>query len=215
MKIKWLGHAAFLITAANNIKIITDPYNIGNGINYRPISDIADIVTISHGHRDHSNSAAIKGSPLILREQDQHIVKGIEIKAVQVYHDQTLGSERGNVLVFCLKVDGLIVCHTGDLGHTLSAQQIDEISPVDILMLPIGGYYTIDAQQADIVAQSLNPRIILPMHYKTDKTDYPIAVVQPFIKDRDNVRQLEVSEIEITPDSLPSVTQTVVLKPAN
>jgi L-ascorbate metabolism protein UlaG (beta-lactamase superfamily) len=215
LRIKWLGHASFLITASNNLKIVTDPYNTGNGINYRPISETADIVTISHGHRDHSNYAVVKGSPVILREQGQHIVKGIEIKAVQVYHDQTLGSQRGNVLIFCFKVDGLVVCHTGDLGHTLSPREIEEVGPVDVLMLPIGGYYTIDAQQADVVAQSLKPRIVLPMHYKTDKTEYPIAGAQPFLKDRHNVQQLDDSEFEITRASLPSVIETMVLKSAN
>lgn len=215
MKIKWLGHSAFLITAANNIKIVTDPYTTGNGINYRPINETADIVTISHTHSDHSNYAAVKGSPVVIREKGQHIVKGIEIKAVQVYHDGTLGSQRGSVLVFCFKVDGLVVCHAGDLGHTLSPREIDEIGPVDVLMLPIGGYYTIDAREASVVALSLKPRIVMPMHYKTEKAEYPITGLQPFLKNRENVRQLDASEFEVTRASLPSVTETVVLKSVN
>jgi L-ascorbate metabolism protein UlaG (beta-lactamase superfamily) len=215
MKIKWLGHASFLITAANNIKIVTDPYNTGKGINYRPISETGDIVTISHSHGDHNNDTAVKGSPIILREKGRHIVQDIEFTAVQVFHDRTLGSQRGSVLVFCFKVDGLVVCHAGDLGHTLSSREIDEIGPVDILMLPVGGYYTIDAGEAGIVALSLKPHVVLPMHYKTDKTEYPIAGVQPFLKDRENVRELDVSEIEIRRASLPKMTETIVLRSAN
>jgi L-ascorbate metabolism protein UlaG (beta-lactamase superfamily) len=215
MKIKWLGHSAFLITSSDNIKIVTDPYSTGNGINYLPINETADIVTCSHTHGDHCNILAIKGSPVILREKGVQIVKGIEIKAVHVHHDGTLGSQRGNNLIFCFKVDGMAVCHAGDLGHTLSHRQIDEIGIVDILMLPIGGYYTIDPGEADTVAHSLKAFVVIPMHYKTLKTDYPIAGVQTFLKKRNNVRQIDASEIEITRSSMPVLTETIVLKSAN
>jgi L-ascorbate metabolism protein UlaG (beta-lactamase superfamily) len=215
MKIKWLGHSAFLITSDNKIKIVTDPYTLGNGVNYRPINETASIVTISHTHYDHNNHAAVKGSPMIIREKGLYNVKGIEIKAVPVFHDSSLGSQRGNDLVFCFKVDGLVACHLGDLGHTLDPDQIAEIGPVDILMVPVGGYYTIDATEANMVTQSLNPRIVIAMHYKTEKADFPITGLQPFLKNRKNVRQLDASEFEVTIDGMPSVTETVVLKPAN
>jgi L-ascorbate metabolism protein UlaG (beta-lactamase superfamily) len=215
MKIKWLGHSAFLITTSDNIKIILDPYTTGNGINYRPINETADIVTISHMHSDHNNFLAVKGSPVIIREKGRHLIKGVEIKAMPVFHDATLGSQRGECLIFCLKIDGLTVCHTGDLGHTLSQRQINEISPVDIVMLPVGGYYTIEAKEADIVSRSLKAYVIIPMHYKTAKTEYPIVGLQSFLKNRENVRQLDTSEIEITRATLPTSTETIVLKPAN
>ena len=215
MKIKWFGHSAFLISATNNLKIVTDPFTVGNGINYSPIAATSDIVTISHGHSDHNNVLAVQGSPVVLREKGSFIVKGVEIKAVQVHHDRTLGSQRGNNLVFCFKMDGMLVCHAGDLGHVLSSRQIEEIGPVDILMLPVGGYYTLDAGEAHTVAQTLKPRIVIPMHYKTPRTDYPIAGVHLFIKDRQNVRQLEASEIEFSKTRLPDITETVVLKSAN
>jgi len=215
LKIKWLGHAAFIIKLSNNIKIVTDPYKTGNGINYLPINETADIVTLSHSHSDHNNYAAVKGSPVILGEKGRQIVKNIEINAIQVYHDRTLGSQRGSVLIFCFKVEGLIVCHAGDLGHTLNPRELEEIGPVDILMLPVGGYYTIDAESADVVARSIKPRVILPMHYKTEKTDYPITGLQLFLKGRQNVRQLDSSEIEISLATLPLITETIVLKSAN
>ena len=215
MKIKYLGHSAFLITSENNIKIVTDPYNTGRGLSYHPINETADIVSVSHNHGDHNNTSAIKGSPIILLEKGSQIVKGIEIRAMPVYHDNLFGSRRGGDLVFCFKLDDLVVCHTGDLGHTLSPGQIDEIGPVDVLMLPVGGFFTIDAREAWIVAQSLKSHIVMPMHYKTAKTEFPIDDVQLFIKDRDNVFQPDASEIEINRISLPTVTQTIVLKPAN
>ena len=215
MKIKWLGHSAFLITSANNIKIVTDPYTTGNGINYSPINETSDIVTVSHVHSDHSNISAIKGSPIILREKGTYLVKGVEIKAVPVHHDGTLGSQRGSNLVFCLKVDGILVCHAGDLGHILSPRQIEEIGPVDVLMLPVGGFYTLNAQEAHLVAQSLKPHIVIPMHYKTPGTEYSIAGVQLFLKDLQNVRQLDACEIELSNTGLPYITETIVLKSAH
>jgi L-ascorbate metabolism protein UlaG (beta-lactamase superfamily) len=215
MKIKWLGHSAFLITSADNIKIITDPYTPGNGINYRPINESSDIVTVSHRHSDHNNAAAVKGTPVILREKGLRVVKGVEIKGVPVYHDGTLGSQRGGDLVFCFKMDGISLCHTGDLGHALSPRQIEEIGPVDVLMLPVGGFYTIDAKEATAVVQSLKPHIVIPMHYKTAGAEYPIAGLQPFLKDRQNVRQVDSDEIEISPTELPHGTETIVLKSAN
>jgi L-ascorbate metabolism protein UlaG (beta-lactamase superfamily) len=215
MKIKWLGHSSFLITSSDNIKIVTDPYTTGNGINYRPVNETADIVTISHMHSDHNNISAVKGVPVVLREKGRHIVKGIEIKAVPVHHDGTLGSQRGENLVFCFKVDTLAVCHAGDLGHTLSPRQIDEIGPVDVLMLPVGGFYTIDARDAAVVARALKAHIVIPMHYKTSKTEYPIAGLQSFLKDQGNVRQPEAIEIELTRPGLPANTEIIVLKSAN
>jgi L-ascorbate metabolism protein UlaG (beta-lactamase superfamily) len=215
MKIKWLGHSAFLITTASGIKIITDPYNTGSGINYKPINETAEIVTISHDHRDHNNFSVVKGSPVVLREEGTHFVKGTEIKALSVYHDSTAGGQRGNNLMFCFKAEGIVVCHAGDLGHTLSPGQINEIEKVDILLIPIGGYYTINAQEANLVIKALSPRLIIPMHYKTGKIDFPIEGIQPFLKGLENVHELDDSEIEINCGALPIKTEFMVLKPAN
>ena len=127
MQIKWLGHSSFLITSQDKNKIITDPYTVGRGINYNPINESADIVTVSHNHGDHNNAGAIKGNPRILNEAGSQTVKDIEIKTVPVFHDEAQGSKRGNDLIFCFKVDGMNLCHMGDLGHQLNQQQLSEI----------------------------------------------------------------------------------------
>jgi L-ascorbate metabolism protein UlaG (beta-lactamase superfamily) len=215
MLIKYLAHSSFLITSQDRRKIITDPYNVGRGLNYSPINESADIVTCSHGHGDHNNTRAIKGNPLILSEAGSQIFKGIAIKTVDAFHDEAGGSKRGSNLLFCFKVDGLNLCHLGDLGHRLNQQQLADIGPVDLLFIPVGGFFTIDALEATVVAQSLKPKIIFPMHYKTAKSDYPIAGVDEFLKDKRNIRRLNSSEIEIDKSNLSEETEIIILKSAN
>jgi L-ascorbate metabolism protein UlaG (beta-lactamase superfamily) len=214
MLIKWLGHSSFLITSQDNVRIITDPYTPGGALTYSPINESADIVTISHGHGDHNNPKAVKGSPVILKEPGLKAVKGINFKAVPVFHDETDGSKRGNNLIFCFQIDGLNICHAGDLGHCLSVKQISEIGAVDILLIPVGGYYTIDAAEAYLVVKSLNPALIFPMHYKTAKTSYPITGIEEFLKNKTNIRMIPGSQIEISRASLPKEPEIVVLKSA-
>jgi L-ascorbate metabolism protein UlaG (beta-lactamase superfamily) len=215
MIIKWLAHASFLITSQDGKKIITDPYNVGDGLNYQPIVETADVVTRSHGHGDHNNTGAIKGNPVILSEAGSQAVKGIQFRTVAAFHDEAGGSKRGKMLIFCFKVDGLALCHLGDLGHQLSPQQIAEIGPVDLLFIPVGGYFTIDALEAAAAAGTLKPKLIFPMHYKTPRTGYPIAGVDVFLKDKKIVRRVDSSEIEINQANLPAESEIVVLKSAN
>lgn len=215
MQIKWLGHASFLITSKDKNKIVTDPYTVGGGINYKPINESADIVTMSHGHGDHNNAKSIKGNPKILKEAGSYTVKDIEIKTVPVFHDEDQGSKHGKNLIFCFKVDGLNLCHMGDLGHQLNQQQLSEVGQVDILFIPVGGYYTIDAKEATEVVQAVKPKMIFPMHYKTSKADYPITGVDQFLKDKKNIRRLNSSEIEINKDTLPKETEVVILQSEN
>jgi L-ascorbate metabolism protein UlaG (beta-lactamase superfamily) len=214
MQIKWLGHASFLITARDKKRILTDPYTAGNGINYGPINESSDIVTKSHNHSDHNNTKAIKGNPIILAEAGLHSAQGIELRAIPVFHDEVQGSKRGNDLIFCFKMDGMKLCHLGDLGHLLDKQQLSAIGPVDILFIPVGGYFTIDAKEATAVARSINPKLIFPMHYKTPKTEYPIAGVDEFLKDKKNVRRMNSIEFEVSQDKVPKETEIIVLNSA-
>ncbi|MGD1120196.1 MAG: MBL fold metallo-hydrolase [Dehalococcoidales bacterium] len=212
MKIKYLAHSAFLITADNGTKIVTDPYTPGMGMKYGAIKETADIVTASHGHGDHNNVTAVKGNPQIVKTSGE--VKGIKIKVVPAAHDDKNGSQRGANTVFCFEVDGVSVCHLGDLGHVLTAEQVKAIGKVDVLMVPVGGFFTIDAATAGKVCDQLKPKVILPMHYKTEKADFPIAGVDDFLKGKNNVTRSNDSEIEPKAGKLPAAAQIVVLKPA-
>jgi len=212
MKIKYLGHACFVITSDKGIKIITDPYVTGGGLTYGEIKESGDIVTVSHEHGDHSNVAAVKGNPEVVRGVAE--IKGIEFKAIPSYHDDAGGRLRGKNTVFCFEVDGIRVCHLGDLGHQLSAQQVAELDKVDILLIPVGGFYTIDAKVATQVGNKLTPKVIIPMHYKTDKCGFPIAGVDEFLRGKKEVSRLDASEAEFKPEELPTTTQIIVLKSA-
>ena len=216
MKIKWLGHACFLLTSDAGLRIVTDPYTPGGfGLQYRPPAEKADIVTVSHEHADHNNVGDVKGNPQIVRGAGVHQVKGIEIKGVSTSHDEMSGSQRGSNTVFCFALDGVRVCHLGDLGHDLTAGSLAEIGEVDVLLIPVGGSFTIDADVASRVADRLAAKVVIPMHFKNERCpDFPVAGVADFQKKRQRVRTVDGSEVEIKKDGLPSETETVVLKPA-
>jgi len=212
MKIKWLGHASFLITSDTGIKIITDPYETGSGLSYGEITESADIVTVSHEHSDHNNAAAVGGNPQVVRGATN--VKGVEFKAISCCHDEAGGKDRGKNTILCFEVDGIKVCHLGDLGHRLSERQVAELGEVDILFVPVGGFFTIDARVATEVCDQLNPRVVIPMHYKTANCDFPIAGVEQFLQGKKEIKQLDTSEAEFKKGELPPCTQIIVLKPA-
>lgn len=214
MNIKYLGHASFLITSDTGVKIITDPYETGPELTYGEITESANIVTVSHGHFDHCYVAGVKGNPEVIRRAGRSIAKGIEFKGIASYHDEAKGRLRGNNIIICFELDGIKVCHLGDLGHLLDDKQVTEIGSVDILLIPVGGYYTIDAQAATEVCNQLKPRVIIPMHYKTEKGIPNIFGVDEFLGGKANVNRLDASQAEFKPGELPATSQIVVLKPA-
>ncbi len=214
MKVKWLGHACFLITSKVGLKVITDPYTVGGGIDYSPIRETADVVVVSHDHGDHNNVSAVQGKPEVVKGSSTKIVKGIRFSGIGTSHDASRGTQRGPNTVFCFTIDGLDLCHLGDLGHELSEREVAQIGLVDILFVPVGGFFTIDATAASQVCDQLKPRIIIPMHFKTPKCAYPIAGVEDFLKDKKDVRKVTGSEVEFDPEDLPTGTQIVLLQPA-
>ncbi len=214
MQIKWLGHAAFLLTARDGTRVITDPYATGAGLSYGQIKESADVVLVSHEHGDHNNVAAIKGSPEVIRGAGTHKAKGIEFRGVASFHDPSGGRQRGPNTIFCFTLDGVRLCHLGDLGHVLSGEQVAQIGQVDVLFLPVGGFYTIDAREATRVMGSLKPKIAIPMHFKTPKCDYPISPVEEFLQGKESVRRVGGSEVEVEASSLPKATSVWVLEPA-
>ena len=210
MKLKWLGHASFLITADDGTRIIIDPFGDYAGLRYQPIREIADVLVVSHDHGDHCG-AKVEGSPAPVKTAGVTNVGGMEFKGIDTYHDTSNGSERGPNVVFCFTVDGLRLCHLGDLGHELSESQVAEIGQVDILMVPVGGLFTIDATTASAVCDRIKPRVTIPMHFKTSKCDFPISGVEEFLKGKARVRRLDTAEVEFSPSGLPEADEVVVL----
>ncbi len=215
MKVKWLGHSSFMITSDAGVKVITDPYAPIMGMTYGEIKESADIVTVSHGHDDHNNVAAVQGNPEVLNEAAPAEVKGIKFSGIPTYHDDAGGSARGNNIIFCFEVDGVRVCHLGDLGHPLNDEQVAEIGKVDILLTPVGGNFTIDAKVATEVYGKLAPKVVIPMHYRNEKcSSFPVAGVDDFLQGKSDVKKLDGSEVEFKQGELPATTQIIVLKSA-
>ena len=218
MKIKYLGHSCFLVASDDGTKVITDPYITGipwPPLTYGEIRESADIVTVSHDHKDHSNIETVQGNPQVLKGGTKTVIKGIRFKGITTYHDAAGGKVKGENTVFICEVDGVRVCHLGDLGHQLNAEQVAELGRVDILLVPAGGFYTIDANGATQLCELLKPKVIIPMHYKTDKlNDTNLGTVDKFLKGKKNVSKLDTSEVEFTQGNLPTRTQIIVLEPA-
>ena len=213
MKVKWLGQASFMITSDSGTRIITDPYKTGDALQYGEIKESADIVTVSHDHFDHNNVASVRGNPEVVTESKE--VRGIKFSGTPTYHDDSDGSQRGNNVIFRFEVDGIKVCHLGDLGHPLSNQQVAELAGVDILLIPVGGNYTIDARAATEVGEKLAARVIIPMHFNNERCrSFPVAGVEDFLQGKEGVTRLDTSEAEFKAGQLPTARQIIVLKPA-
>ncbi len=216
MNIKYYGHAAFLITSNQGTRIITDPYKPGafDVMSYGKIPDEADVVLVSHGHDDHNDSGGVPGNPEVLENPGKRSVHGIEFNGIAAFHDNSSGKERGENIIFTFTVDGISICHLGDLGHVLSQHEVEAIGAVDLLLIPVGGFYTIDSKAASEVAGQLNPSIIIPMHFKTRKCQLPIAPVDEFTKGKAGVKMMNSSEISLDRGGLPKETEIIVLQHA-
>jgi L-ascorbate metabolism protein UlaG (beta-lactamase superfamily) len=209
VKIKWLGHSCFLITSSTGVRILTDPFD--ETVGYKVPEAEADIVTTSHDHFDHNYVKAVKGEYVHINTSGRHNVKGIDILGVDTFHDEAGGSKRGGNVVFTYLVDGMKICHLGDLGHILTEEQLNQIGRVDVLLLPVGGTFTIDYREASELADKMNPRLIIPMHFKTPVMKFDIDGVDKFVAGKDSVESIDENELEITPESFNTLARIVVL----
>lgn len=209
IEITWMGHAMFMIQDSKGTKIITDPYSAKTG--YRPPEVSADIVTVSHRHYDHDNINVVGGNPQIVESPGKVDVKGITIEGIPSYHDEVKGQERGRNTIFKFYINGLTVVHMGDFGQPITGDQVDALKGSDILLIPIGGTYTIDANQATEIIKYVGPKIAIPMHYKTEDTVINIAPIDPFISQVQNVREKQ-SHATVSKSSLPDETEVWIME---
>jgi len=216
MKLKWYGHAAFYFAAEKGLRLITDPYEpggFGGAINYGPIPDQADVVLVSHDHADHNHVQGLLGKPQVIKGKGTHHYKDLEIRGIPAFHDEGKGSQRGENTIFCFTLDEIKVGHLGDLGHIPTEEQLKQIGQVDLLLIPVGGVYTIDPDQASKTVAKIQPKIAIPMHYKTAHCGFPLASVEEFTKGK-KVKTYQTSELEITRKDLPENLEIIVLQPA-
>lgn len=214
MKIQYLGHSSFKLTESTGTTIVTDPYSPKIGFAMPKV--LADAVTISHHHFDHDNVAAVGGNPQIIDKEASYDLPGVEINAFKSFHDPVGGSMRGENVIFKFRMDGLDVCHLGDLGEECSAELIERILPVDVLLIPVGGNYTIDAETAKEYVDRLMPEIVIPMHYRVKDLKVDIEKLDDFtdLFDEDVVEECDSSEIELSRSDLSGETKVKVLRRA-
>lgn len=216
MKIKYIAHSTFLITTEDGTRIITDPYEPGSydgAVKYRPIQEEADIVLVSHGHPDHNHTESVSGDFKVVNQPGEADIGAVKLLGVPTYHDTSEGSERGENIIFRIEADGLSVCHLGDLGHLLGEGIANDLKPVDILFLLVGGFFAVGPDESDALIGALEPKLVIPMHFKTDGADFPIAPVDDFLAGREGVQRPGVSAVEFSAADLPK--GIMVLEPAN
>lgn len=203
MKLRWYGHSCFLLTSTDGVRILTDPCDPPTGYKLHDIE--ADAVTVSHAHHDHNYLAAAAGQPAVIDSAGTFDVRGCRVTGVPTWHDREQGKKRGPNFVFVFEIDGLRVAHLGDLGEAPDAAAVAAIGRVDVLLCPIGGYYTIDADEARKTANLLGPRVFIPMHYRTKACTIDVlAPIEPLIHNAVdcNIHRVNGSDVTLTPASL-------------
>ncbi|MDD4839479.1 MAG: MBL fold metallo-hydrolase [Clostridia bacterium] len=196
MKIQWLGHSAFRLEESTGTAIVTDPYH--SYVGFKMPETTADAVTISHNHRDHNFTGEIGGNPDIIQGLGAFEIKGIHIQSAKAYHDNVKGAERGEVLVYKFRMDGVEVCHLGDIGEDCNIRIVETIMPVNVLLIPVGGVYTIDAEQAKEYVDKIMPDVVIPMHFRTQDSNLELDKLSDFLElfDDDDIVYVEGDTVE-------------------
>ena len=211
MKINYIGHSCFLFRGSNGTSLLTDPYG-DVGLSFPRV--FCDIVTVSHGHYDHCNTEAVGGEPIILSKPGRFSVCGVDLEAKESFHDDVNGAKRGRNLIFSFILDGVKVCHLGDLGQNADADMLRRIGKPDVLLIPVGGNYTIDGAEAAKYVASLRPAVVIPMHYHVKGLTVDICDETAFLKFVGG-KYVRRSEVTLDKDSLPRSTQIIVMERSN
>lgn len=217
MEIYPLGHSSFRLKG-KTATVVTDPFDSAAVTLKFPKLDTVDIVTVSHQHPDHNALSAISNHPFVITSPGEYEVKGVTVVGTSTFHDDKNGAERGPNTVYNLTIDFVRVCHLGDLGHKLTDAQLERIEDVDVLLIPVGGFYTINYQTAAQVVTQLEPRIVVPMHYNRpqlrQETFGKIDPVDKFLKEMgvEGVAATPQAKLVTSKEKLPETTTVVVLE---
>lgn len=219
MEILWLGHSCFSLRG-KNVTLITDPFSPQLEHSQgepRKLGKInAPIVTISHNHPGHNYAEGVGGNPRVVRGPGEYEISDVLITGVPAYHDDKRGAEHGRNTIYVIHLDDLVICHLGDLGHTLQEEQLEEVADADVLLVPIGGQHTLNAAQAAEVISQVEPRIVIPMHYvfesgEGDESSNVPGSLETFCKEMGIEAISPQPKLVVTHSSLPAEMQVVVL----
>jgi L-ascorbate metabolism protein UlaG (beta-lactamase superfamily) len=209
MIIRWHGQS-FIEIKAKEADIVIDPY--GAEVGFKPPKVKADILCITHQHTDHSNKEAVSGNPFIIETTGEYALKGIFIKGVPAFHDNELGRKRGTNIIYVIDSEKMTLCHFGDIGQEeLSEKQLEEIGEVDIAFIPVGGVYTVNGIGAAHILHQIEPKIVIPIHYKIDGLKYDLEKVDTFLKEVGQTNPKKLKEVKLSPTSLPEEGPEVIL----
>ncbi len=208
LEISWLGHGCFRLKNRDTT-IIVDPFDAGSGYSTR--FGEANVVTISHDHPSHSNVEAVAGSPRVISGPGEYEVAGVLITGVRTFHDSKRGAERGHNTAYVFEMDELRICHLGDLGHVPTQAQAEQLNGAEVLLIPVGGHSTIDAASAAEVVSLLEPRLAIPMHYRTESSKGELDDLDLFLKQMGVAAPQATPRLTITKSNLPMETTVTVL----
>jgi len=211
MIITWQGHSCFKIQdkiGSDGVTLVTDPFNKETGLKVPNFE--ADIVTVSHDHGDHNNINALRGNPFLIDCAGEYDFKGILVEGIDSFHDGAQGKERGGNIIYRIEVDDVSIVHLGDLGDVLDNNQLEKLAGTDILLIPVGGKHTLDAKKAVEVISQIEPRVVIPMHYKIDGLKHDIDSVDKFVKEIGVTPSYE-EKLKISKKDLPQEDMEVVI----
>ncbi|HIU33736.1 MAG TPA: MBL fold metallo-hydrolase [Candidatus Pullichristensenella excrementigallinarum] len=210
MKLKWYGHSCFSLSYEGGPVLVTDPFD--DSVGYPLCIATCDFVLTSHDHYDHNYVQSLSGNPeRIADTRSREMKNGVRIYGIDCFHDDAGGSKRGKNRIFVLEGEGLRIAHLGDLGHLLSAEQLKALGKIDILLIPIGGTYTITTPEAAELIDAIRPHTAIAMHFRTDACHFPITDEKEFLR-RTGGQALPTSEITVTAQSLEALPGAIVLQ---
>lgn len=215
MTIQYYGHSCFKITtkpagrATEEVVIFTDPFDRSIGL--RPPQGHADIIFVSHNHCDHNNVSALKDSPVVIDLPGEYSARGVNAIGLETYHDKKEGAERGKNAVYIIESEDIKLCFMGDLGGDLTSSQLEQIDGVDILFIPVGGKYTLDGKEAAELTRKIEPKIVIPMHYKIKGLNMDISDEKKFCAEMGNCPTQKVSKLSIKKKDLEGKSMEVAI----
>lgn len=207
MKLKYYGHACFTLRFADGTTLAIDPFD--ESVTYAPCDAICDAALLSHDHFDHNHIQSLRGDFTIIREAGNYEVRNVRVTAVPSFHDKQRGALRGNNLIFRIEGDGLTIVHLGDLGHMPDEKQLRAIAGADVLLIPIGGTYTIDTPEAEELIRLAQPKHAVAMHFRTPDYDFNTSTCASFERDMQAARMPR--EVEITRENLATLPAAMIL----
>ncbi|MFH1582422.1 MAG: MBL fold metallo-hydrolase [bacterium] len=217
MNINWHGQSCFSITSSKgkgeNINIVIDPFDESTGLRVPKME--ADVLLTTHDHKDHNNVKAVSGSPFLINGPGEYEVKEVFIQGIQSYHDESSGKDRGVNTIYTIETEDIKICHLGDLGQKeLTPEQVEEIGEIDILMIPVGGNFTISAKEAGKIMSQLEPSIVIPMHYSISKLKIKLDSIDAFLKAVGVKKPEALAKLSIKKkDLIPEEAKIIVLNP--